>query len=84
MPVTSPVAMNGFFAIVAPAGTPAEAIDTMNRALQTVLAMPDVKQRLLDLGVEGRASTPEELHARLQADIAKWSEVIAKAGNERQ
>ena len=72
---------NGVFA---PAGTPAEAIDTMNRALQTVLAMPDVKQRLLDLGVEGRASTPEELHARLQADIAKWSEVIAKAGIEQQ
>jgi tripartite-type tricarboxylate transporter receptor subunit TctC len=72
---------NGVFA---PAGTPAEAIDTMNRALQTVLAMPDVKQRLLDLGVEGRAGTPEELHARLQADIGKWSEVIAKAGIERQ
>jgi tripartite-type tricarboxylate transporter receptor subunit TctC len=72
---------NGVFA---PAGTPAEAIDTMNHALQTVLAMPDVKQRLLDLGVEGRASTPEELHARLQADIAKWSEVITKAGIEQQ
>jgi tripartite-type tricarboxylate transporter receptor subunit TctC len=72
---------NGVFA---PAGTPAEAIDTMNHALQTVLAMPDVKQRLLDLGVEGRASTPEELHARLQADIAKWSEVIAEAGIEQQ
>ena len=72
---------NGVFA---PAGTPAEAVDTMNRALQTVLAMPDVKQRLLDLGVEGRASTPEELHARLQDDIAKWSDVIAKAGIEQQ
>lgn len=72
---------NGIFA---PAGTPPEAIDTMNRALHTVLALPDVKQRMLDLGIEARASTPEELRARLEADIAKWDEVITKAGIEQQ
>ena len=72
---------NGIFA---PAGTPTEVIATLNRALHTVLAMPDVKQRMLDLGVEARASTPEELRSRLQADIAKWGEVIAKAGIEQQ
>ena len=59
-------------------------IATMNRALQAVLATPDVKQRMLDLGVEARASTPDELRARLQTDIAKWGEVIAKAGIEQQ
>jgi tripartite-type tricarboxylate transporter receptor subunit TctC len=72
---------NGIFA---PAGTPTEVIATLNRALHTVLAMPDVKQRMLDLGVEAKASTPEELRSRLQADIAKWGEVIAKAGIEQQ
>jgi tripartite-type tricarboxylate transporter receptor subunit TctC len=56
----------------------------MNRALHAVLATPDVKQRMLGLGVEARASTPDELRARLQTDIAKWGEVIAKAGIERQ
>ena len=35
----------------------------MNQALHKVLAMPDVKQRMLGLGVEARASTPEELHS---------------------
>lgn len=72
---------NGIFA---PAGTPAEAIATMNRALHAVLAMPEVRQRMLDLGIEARASTADELRARLEADIAKWGEVIAKAGIERQ
>ena len=72
---------NGIFA---PKGTPSEVIATMNRALQAVLAKPDVKQRMLDLGVEARASTPDELRARLQTDIAKWGEVIAKAGIEQQ
>jgi tripartite-type tricarboxylate transporter receptor subunit TctC len=72
---------NGIFA---PAGTPTEVIDTLNQALHTVLAMPDIQQRLLDLGIEGRAGTPEELQSRLQADIAKWGEVIAAAGIERE
>jgi tripartite-type tricarboxylate transporter receptor subunit TctC len=72
---------NGIFA---PAGTLTEVIATLNRALHTVLAIPDVKQRMLDLGIEARASTPEELRARLEADIAKWGEVIAKAGIEQQ
>jgi tripartite-type tricarboxylate transporter receptor subunit TctC len=72
---------NGIFA---PKGTPNEVIATMNRALQAVLATPDVKQRMLGLGVEARASTPDELRARLQTDIVKWGEVIAKAGIEQQ
>jgi tripartite-type tricarboxylate transporter receptor subunit TctC len=72
---------NGIFA---PAGTPSGVVEAMNAALRKVLAIPDVVQRLRDFGVEARASTPEALRARLQADIAKWGEVIAKAGIERQ
>jgi tripartite-type tricarboxylate transporter receptor subunit TctC len=72
---------NGIFA---PKGTPNEVVTRMNSALQAVLATPDVKQRMLGLGVEARASTPDELRARLQTDIAKWGEVIAKAGIEQQ
>lgn len=72
---------NGVFA---PAGTPDDVVRTMNAALQKVLALPDVKQRMLVLGVEARASTPEALRSRLQADIAKWGEVIKKAGIEQQ
>ena len=72
---------NGIFA---PKGTPDEVVTKMNQALQAVLATPDIKQRMLDLGVEARASTPDELRGRLQTDIAKWGDVIAKAGIERQ
>jgi tripartite-type tricarboxylate transporter receptor subunit TctC len=72
---------NGIFA---PAGTPGSVTLTMNAALHKVLALPEVKQRMQGLGVEARASTPEELRSRLQADIAKWGDVIAKSGIERQ
>ena len=72
---------NGLFA---PAKAPPEVIQTLNRALQEVLASSDVKQRFLELGIEAKASTPDELTARLRGDIDKWSGVITRAGIQRQ
>ena len=71
-------------ALFAPAGTPPEAIAKLNAGLREVLAMPDVKQKLLDLGIEARAGSPEELKARLVDDIAKWTKVIDQAGIPKQ
>ncbi len=62
------------------AGTPVDIITTLNTALHEVLADPDVKKKLLDLGVDSRASTPEEIDTRLHNDVKKWTEVIARAG----
>lgn len=75
------VSWNGLFA---PAKTPPEIVQALNQALQSVLALPDVKSRFLDLGIEARASTPDELKARLKGDIDKWSAVITRAGIARQ
>jgi tripartite-type tricarboxylate transporter receptor subunit TctC len=71
-------------ALYAPAGTPQPVIDTLNRALQEVLADPDLKQRALDLGIETKASTPQEIDAHLRGDIEKWGKVIAAAGIPKQ
>jgi tripartite-type tricarboxylate transporter receptor subunit TctC len=43
-----------------------------------------VKQKLLDLGVDARASTPEALQKLLVAEIAKWGAVIERAKIEKQ
>ena len=75
------VSWNGMFA---PAGTPPEIIATLNKALQEVLSAADVKQRFLALGIEAKASSPEEIGARLRADIEKWSAVIERAGIPKQ
>jgi tripartite-type tricarboxylate transporter receptor subunit TctC len=72
----------GWNALVAPAQTPKEIIAVLNRHVQTIVAQPDFRQRLLELGTEARASTPEELGARLSADIEKWAAVIKQAGIE--
>ena len=71
-------------ALFAPAGTPPDIINLLQQTLREVLAEPAVKARLLELGIEARASTPAEIAARLQSDIDKWRAVIEKAGIPRQ
>jgi tripartite-type tricarboxylate transporter receptor subunit TctC len=72
---------NGVFA---PKGTRPDVIATLNKALAEVLALPDINARFLDLGVVAKPSSPEQLMALLRADIAKWAEVIEKAGIEKK
>jgi tripartite-type tricarboxylate transporter receptor subunit TctC len=63
-----------------PKDTPKDVIDTMNKAIRDVMAMPDVKEQYAKVGVVAAASTPEEFNARLISDIKKWTDVIEKAG----
>jgi putative tricarboxylic transport membrane protein len=75
------VAWNGLYA---PAGTPQDVIDILNKALHEVLADPELKKRALDLGIDARASSPGELDQRMRSDIAKWGAVIAAAHIPKQ
>jgi|HubBroStandDraft_3_1064219.scaffolds.fasta_scaffold57768_2 tripartite-type tricarboxylate transporter receptor subunit TctC len=71
-------------ALFAPKGTPPEIVNTLNGALRDILADPGVKNRLIELGIEAKASTPREVSARLKSDIDKWRDVIEKAGIPKQ
>ncbi len=71
-------------ALFARAGTPPEIVKTLNDALQEILSDADVKKRLLELGISAKASTPQEISARLKSDIDKWRQVIEKAGIQKQ
>ncbi len=70
-------------ALFAPAGTPAEVIAKMQAALAEVLGEVEIKRKLLELGIEAKALGGAELSKRLDADIVKWSDVIAKAGIQK-
>jgi len=72
----------GWNALVAPAHTPPDIVAALNRHIAAIVAMPDFRQRLVELGTEAKASTPDELGARLAADIDKWAAVIKQAGIE--
>jgi putative tricarboxylic transport membrane protein len=63
-----------------PAATPKPVIATLNAAMKDVIPDPAVQAKASQMGMEMRASTPEEMTARMKADIAKWGAVIEKAG----
>ena len=71
-------------AIFAPAGTPPDIVATLNKALNEVLADPEVRKKALELGIDARGSTPQEIQDRLKADIVKWGQVIDKAKIEKR
>lgn len=72
-----------FYSVVAPAGTPAEALQRLNREIVQTLPAPDVKQRLAQEGIELRTSTPAELASLNAEQFAKWMKVIREAGIKR-
>ena len=71
-------------ALFAPARTPPEVVKALNGALQEILADADLKKRLIALGIEAKAGTPEEIAGRLKSDIDKWRQVIEKARIPKQ
>ena len=70
--------------IYAKAGTPQNVIDTLNKGLREVLADPDVKQKLLEFGIDARASTPADMDKEFHDDLKQWAEVIDRAGIEKK
>jgi len=66
--------------ILAPAGTPKATVDRINAALNKALAAADVKQRLLDLGMEVAPGTPEALGRSISTDLAHWRPVVKASG----
>ena len=71
----------GFMAIVAPAGTPREAIQRFNRDLDTVLSDKEMAAKLLAVGpmTEG-AGTPEQMAAFLQSEHTRWAKLTRELG----
>jgi tripartite-type tricarboxylate transporter receptor subunit TctC len=63
-----------------PKATPANVIATLNQAMKDIIPAADVQSKAGQMGMAMRASTPEEMTARIKTDIAKWSAVIDKAG----
>lgn len=71
-------------ALAAPAGTPPAIIDKLHRDIATALASAEVRDKLQNLNVVARGSTPQETADLLASDIRRWSEVVRTANIPRQ
>jgi tripartite-type tricarboxylate transporter receptor subunit TctC len=65
---------------LAPSATPREVVTKMSAALDRVLTMPDIKQRLEDLGYTVIAGPPERFTANIRSEMDKWGKVVKAAG----
>ncbi|MCW5735855.1 MAG: tripartite tricarboxylate transporter substrate binding protein [Enhydrobacter sp.] len=67
-------------AMYVPRGTPKDIVDRLNAEVAKILAMPEIRQRLLQLGFEPVSGTPEQLAAFEKQERAKWGPLIKAAG----
>jgi len=70
--------------VSAPAATPRELINQLNREITAVLQLPDVQERFRQLGMEAAITTPEGMDKRLEADLQRWRSVISKLGLQQE
>ena len=72
--------LSTWFAFFAPAGTPRAVVDKISGDMRRVLMQPDMKERLAAIGVDVRASTPDELATFQRAELAKWGKIVKDSG----
>ncbi len=65
--------------VLVPARTPKDIISLLHREIVRIVAMPDMKARLGELGYDPVASTPEEFATRIKVEIETWAKVIRAA-----
>lgn len=72
--------VTNWYGLVAPAGTPAEIVSTLNKALVKVMADPEIRHRLAVSGMDATSDTPQQFAKLLNTERAKWGDLIRKAG----
>jgi tripartite-type tricarboxylate transporter receptor subunit TctC len=70
----------GWFAVVAPAKTPDAVLQKLNREINRILQMPEVKANLAADGAEPAGGTPEELAASIREGVEKWGRIVKELG----
>ena len=89
LPTVSEVAIKGFsaqgwYGLLAPAGTPREVINKLHVSLSAVLRDADMQQRIKAMGNEIASRTPQEFDAWIRAELPKWAEVARRAGIKQE
>ena len=66
--------------VFAPAGTPKEIVDRLNREIVALISTPEVQERIKREGAHPIGSTPEQFAARFRNEVAKWAKVAKDSG----
>jgi tripartite-type tricarboxylate transporter receptor subunit TctC len=72
--------VTSFFGVVAPAATPMDIIDKLNRVINAALRTPDMQTALANLGARPATETPQQFAAFIAGELAKWTGLSNSAG----
>ncbi len=72
--------VDSVFGAVVPAGTPRDVVHKISADMNKVLASPEVKQRMAEIGLTPLGDTPEQFDAYIRAEIPKWAKVVKESG----
>ena len=76
---------NNMVGMLAPAGTPRNIVTKLHQEIMRILALPDVRDRLLTAGIEPAAVlTPDQFADYLRSEVVKWGQVVKAAGIQTQ
>ncbi|TDF63563.1 tripartite tricarboxylate transporter substrate binding protein [Cupriavidus sp. L7L] len=78
------IGITGWYAVLAPAGTPQPVVDRLSTEIATVLRQPELKASLATNGYEPVGSTPAALRTHIDAEINRWSKVVKDSGAQIQ
>ena len=71
---------NNWNGVVAPAATPRAVVELLQREIRRVVAVPEMRTRLLQSAFEPVVDTPDAFRRYLQTERSKWSRVVREAG----
>ena len=85
VPTIAEQGFEGFSAVswgglLAPAGTPKAIIDRVSKDVESILARPDVQERLIGAGAIAAYQSPEDMAARIKSDNDKWGALVREKG----
>ena len=72
--------VTGWLGLLAPTGVPVMIVRKLHLETVKALALPDLRAKLADLGLEGIGNSPDEFAAVIKSEIPKWAKVIKDAG----
>jgi len=77
--VTGRYEVNGWYGVVAAAGTPAAIVERLNQEINRILKMPDVRERMTVEGTMPAGGTPAQFGELVRSEVEKWRNIIRQA-----
>jgi tripartite-type tricarboxylate transporter receptor subunit TctC len=72
--------LDGWGGLVGPAGVPPETVDRLQSEIATILALPDVRERLASLGADPSGMAPADFRRFIAAEAVKWRRIVVESG----